>query len=252
MSRAGPGRLLGLGCIDLKKLSVSSMPSTNDKIGFLAVNTYIGTRYSLGEGPMNDAVSMAKMLTRAGYKVYFIENAKKSNFLEWLRYFFKSTSNHLISYYVGHGTTTVDKTGDEADGKDEAFFFEDGILVDDILIETLIDNKHQESTLTLITDACHSGSVWDIQGGNVKGRQLPSNIISISAASDKQTAKQTMVDREEQGIFTSGIKKLQKFNTDITPNEIRTQLGNQLKKYQQTINIGTTSPELLNQPLIKH
>ena len=251
MSRATPARIIGLGGVDLKKKSIGSMPEADDKVGFIAVNTYIGTRYSLGEGPMNDAVSMAKMLKIGGYKIYFLENGKKNQYLQWLQYFFKSTKDHLFCYYVGHGSHTADTSGDEADGQDEALFFEDGLLVDDILVDSLMDNKDPASKVTLVSDACHSGTVWDIQGGNVKGRRLPPNIISISAASDKQTAKQTVVDREEQGIFTHQMKKIVKLNPKVTPGEIRSQMQNQLKKFQQTMNIGTTTNELIDQPLLE-
>ena len=39
---------------------------------------------------------------------------------------------------------------------------------------------------------------------------MPSNVLSISAANDKQTAKQTVIDRKEQGIFTVNFGKVLK------------------------------------------
>lgn len=71
-----------------------------------------------------------------------------------------------IYYFpLGHGTTVADLDKDEDDG----YVFEDSTMIDDILIQHLIDKKKNESSkLTFATDACHTGSIWDIHGGNVK------------------------------------------------------------------------------------
>lgn len=234
-----------------KDVQKCAPPATLERAGLFVVNDYNGTKYDLGDGPDNDAYNMAKMVGRHGFNNYYLRNATKHEFLHWLDYFFQNTSVHLVVFYVGHGTSVKDLQGDEADGFDEAFFFRDGVMIDDILIQHLCENKNPTSKLTLLTDACHSGSVWDIQGGNFKGRQLPENIISISAASDAQTAKQTVVEKQEQGMFSYNFRKLLKQNPDMTARELKHGLRTVLAKYNQTVNIATTTGELVDSPLMK-
>jgi uncharacterized caspase-like protein len=234
---------------DLSTVPVSKLPKTLERAAFLCVNSYTSYRLSLGTGPINDAVSFAKAMKRYNYDVYFLHNPRQRSFLQYLDAFFKAATQQLVFYYVGHGTSVRDVSGDEADGYDEAFVFEDGNIVDDDLIEHLIDNKNKDCRLILVTDACHSGTIWDIQGGNVKGRELPANIISISAAADAQTAKQTTIDRLDQGVFTYNLAKTLKAQPALSPQELQEKMRTILKKYAQTFTVGTTTNTLLREPL---
>jgi hypothetical protein len=234
---------------DIASIPLSRLPTAIEKAAFLCVNSYTSYRLSLGTGPINDAVSFAKLMKQYGFEIYFMHNPHCRNFLKYLDAFFKATSKELVIYYVGHGTNVRDTSGDEADGQDEAFVFDDGFIVDDDLITHLSDNKNPDSEVVLVTDACHSGTIWDIQAGNVKGRQLPPGVISISAAADAQTAKQTMIDRVDQGVFTYNLCKTLKSEPYLTPNELAAKMKTILKKYQQTFVVGTTSPKFLTEPL---
>lgn len=234
---------------DLGTIPLSRIPASFEKVCFICVNTYTSYRLNLGTGPINDAVSFAKCVKNYGFEVFFLHNPHSRNFLKYLDKFFSNAVGQLIVYYVGHGTSSSDLDKDEADGNDEAFVFDDGIIIDDDLITHLIDNKNPDNEVILVTDACHSGSIWDIQAGNVKGRELPARIMSVSAASDKQTAKQTMINRQEQGIFTHNLTKILKKNPGMTPNQLKDMMRKELRKYGQTFTVGTTSPDLLDQPL---
>ena len=229
---------------------VSELPRKLERVGFIVINTYVGTYNSLGDGPMNDGYTMAKMLYKTyGYQIYYIMDTKKASFLEKLRYFLQTVENELVVYYVGHGTYVKDKNGDESDGYDEAMVFSDGNLIDDILIKTVIDYKNENSKCILVSDCCHSGTIWDIQSGLHFAKQLPSNIMSISAATDKQTSKQTYIESMEQGIFTYNINKVLKNEPNLTPLQLKEKLTSVLKPYKQTITIATTSEEMLNNPI---
>lgn len=235
---------------DLSAMAMSRIPKNIVRCGFICVNTYRSYRLNLGTGPINDAVSIAKALkTYFGFEVYFLHNPTSKTFLKYLDFMLQNTDDHLVFFYVGHGTTLKDTQGDENDGYDEAFVFDDGNIVDDVLIDHLIKNKREDNYITLITDACHSGSIWDIQGGNVHGRQLPQNIISIAAAADSQTSKQTMIDRLEQGVFTSNLAKCLKKQQDITPNQLKTAMKKILRSYGQTCTIASTTQSLMDEPL---
>ena len=124
-----------------------------------------------------------------------------------------------------------------------------GIIVVVAVLMDVIKNKNPSSKLICVTDACHSGSMWDIQSGNKNGRVLPDNMISVSAANDKQTAKQTMIDRKEQGIFTSNMCTYLGKKKDASPNEISAELKTALRKYSQTMTVATTTDSLLTSPL---
>lgn len=162
------------------------------------------------------------------------------------------TQKELAVYYVGHGTSVVDVHGDEDDGYDEAMVFADGNVLDDTLVDSLIDHKNNSNKVILISDCCHSGSIWDIQGGNVNGRKLPSGLISVSAANDKQTAKQTYAERLEQGMFTYNLMKTLKADPDMNAMECKKRLTNVLRRYAQTVTVATTSKELLTLPLFSN
>lgn len=236
---------------DVSSVAISRLPTNLTKACFICVNSYTSYRLSLGTGPINDAVSFAKCMKNFEYEVFFLHNPHSRNFLKYLDAFFKNTSVELVVYYVGHGTSVKDVSGDETDGTDEAFVFDDGTISDDTLIDHLIDCKHPDSKLILVTDACHSGTIWDIQGGNVKGRQLPPGIMSVSAANDKQTAKQTVINKQDQGIFTYNLTKILKSSPELSPNELATKMKSALRKYGQTFTVGTTSPEMLTEPLFE-
>ncbi|EAY02467.1 hypothetical protein TVAG_055560 [Trichomonas vaginalis G3] len=235
----------------VKNITEGDMPNDLDRAALMVINDYNNTKWDLGTGPDNDGYHMSKIFGEYGFNVFYIRNAKKERFLELLDHFFENTKTHLIVYYVGHGTNIKDIDGDEDDGFDEAFFFVNGAVVDDVLIKHLCEKKNPSSVLTLVTDACHSGSIWDIQGGNTKGRTLPKNVISISAASDKQTAKQTVVEKVEQGMFSYNLRKLLRTVPNAKPAEVKKGLKTVLEKFCQTCNIALTSRELLDLPIMK-
>ena len=229
-------------------LNSNDVPDSLRKACFVICNDYTNSKWpELGAGPNNDAYHVIKFCKAKGYQCFHLRNGKSQRFLQVLADFLRNTTEHLVVFYVGHGTNVRDKNGDENDGYDEAMVFDDAFVVDDVLIKTLLKYKNDESILTLVTDACHSGSIWDLQS-QVEGRTLPPNIISISAATDKQTAKQTVKEQLEQGMFTYFMKRAVKANPDATPLDLRKEMKPQLQRYQQNVTIATTSEELLHMP----
>ena len=88
----------------------------------------------------------------------------------------------LFFHYSGHGGRTRDVSGDEADGFDSTLLPMDwkraGAIVDDEINSTLIRPLIPGVRLHAVVDACHSGTVMDLQysfvSSNVNGerRQL--------------------------------------------------------------------------------
>ena len=234
---------------DISTVPLSRFPTDQTRVVWLVVNSYTSYRLSLGDGPINDGANFGSAMKKYGYTIYYIHNPTSKKFLNYLDKFLANVTEELIVYYVGHGTTVKDLDGDEDDGYDEATVFDDATVTDDVMVEHVIKNKNPSSKLICVTDACHSGSIWDIQSGNKNGRVLPENFISVSAANDKQTAKQTMIDRKEQGIFTSNMCTYLGKKKDATPNEISSELRSALRKYAQTMTVAATTDSLLTTPL---
>jgi hypothetical protein len=233
---------------NLSNIPIKKLPSSIDRACFIICNSYTNPKLALGTGPINDALNVAKLAKHQNMSLYFFHNPKKNQFLQYMDKFFQISENHLLLFYVGHAANVKDKNGDEDDGYDEAFVFDDGYIIDDILLEHLIKYKNPNCQITLLTDACHSGSIWDIQSGQNNGTPLPPNIISISAAEDSETAKQTVIEQAEEGLFTHNFKNLIKQNPQITPKQLKVELDRILKRYKQTATIATTSPDLCDIP----
>lgn len=147
----------------------------------------------LGDPVLNDGTMFARNMSKlVNIKCFHRCNAT----VETAKELFKKAleqPGEIYIYYSGHGTQRTDLDGDEADGKDEAFVFKDGVLLDDE-IATIINNM-KCSKLVCIADSCHSGTVWDTNkfNDNVKNK-----VICISSCLDHQTSKQLV----KNGCFT--------------------------------------------------
>lgn len=68
--------------------------------------------------------------------------------------------------FSGHGGSVRDENGDEKDGKDETLipvdYQERGQLTDDVILSQLVLEVPRDATLTVVIDACHSGTVLDL------------------------------------------------------------------------------------------
>ena len=233
---------------DLATMTEKSMPSSLQRVVFLCVNTYTDPSVTLGVGPMNDGINVADSMAKYGnWKLYFLHNPKKDLYLQWLDFFLKNTKTQLITYYTGHGTQLDSNDAQENDNKDEAYYFEDGTVSDNVLAQHLMDNKTNESLrCLLLSDCCHSGTIWDL---NKSG--MPANIMSISAAKDSQTAKQTEVEGDEQGIFTFYFFKFLEQDKTLTPNQLQEKMLQYLSKFDQNFTKQTTTEALNDQAVFK-
>jgi hypothetical protein len=234
---------------DVTVITVGRLPASFEKAAFICVNTYTSYQLNLGKGPLNDAVSFAKCAKKAGFEIFFLHNPRCKTFLSYLDAFFARTTTKLVFYYVGHGTNVRDMDGDESDKQDEAFVFDDGTITDDVLLTHLCDNKNPSCELVLITDACHSGSIWDIPTITIRGRNLPPNVLSLAAANDAQTAKQTVIEKKDQGVFTYNLTKILTAEPSASPRDIAAKMKTALKPYAQSFTVGATTTSLVDAPL---
>ena len=154
---------------------------SKDKLALLFINPYYGESYELGKAVENDGELFADRLTQLGYRVERFIDCSAREFINSILRESKRSHEMLLIYYSGHGASLHDWSGDEQDGRDEAFVFRDGYVVDDEAERLVKDNNCEQ--VILISDCCHSGTIWD--------DAVTGNVCSISACSDNETAKQT-------------------------------------------------------------
>ena len=166
-----------------------------------------------------------------------------------MKFLLRKTEKDLTIFYTGHGTYIRDKSGDEDDGYDEVMLFDNGYIIDDDLASYLAKYAHGQR-IVLLSDCCHSGSMWDIQSmmkshiGDVKP-----NIISISAAKDGQTAKQTKIKSMDQGIFTFYFWQIWNQNKKLTVKDMEKKINPSISRFNQHITYASTEENLPDEPI---
>ena len=233
---------------NLKDQSPTSITPTG-KICFICCNTYTKEQYKLGVGPLNDSVTVALNHQERGYKVFFQHNPTPAEFRQFLPVFLKSATDHLTVFFTGHGANIRDRDGDESDGLDEAMVFDTGHIVDDELVKILNENSNGKTRILLLTDCCHSGSIWDLQSAEKRGNKLPPNILSISAAKDTQTAKQTKMDNKDQGIFSYFFWRCLNQSPKESAESLEKKMNEQLNRFKQHFTAYASSPNMMTEPI---
>jgi len=160
-----------------------------------------------------------------------------------------NSSDTFAFYYSGHGSFTIDKNGDEADGKDEALVLSDGKinipLIDDELGYYL--NKIQAKKL-IIFDSCHSGTVNKGNSNTVVPKTLPTNqldttitkgikigkdinsgnYIVLSASQDDEESLAT----QRGSLFTNELYRMfSNPNSNKSLESIREEIGYDIETY---------------------
>jgi hypothetical protein len=217
------------------------------KACMICCNYYLKPKYALGSGPINDSTTVAENHQRRGYDVYFILNPTPERFVDVVAFFLHNTKKALTLFYTGHGAQVKDKSGDEDDGYDEAMVFDSGHIVDDDLLTLLKECGPNDVPILLLSDCCHSGSIWDLQSEADKSK-LPKMAISVSAAKDSQTAKQTKINSKDQGIFTYFFWKILNAKPKITPTQITSIINKGMAKFNQHYTVSVANDETLKKP----
>lgn len=250
MALADPVRQLRTLGRDISKTFCDKLPRELSRCCFICVNSYRSFRQSIGVTPIQDAAALAKCVKYFEYEVFYVHNPHARSFIEYLNHFIECTTEHLIVYYVGQGTTPQDLDQTIQRSYDEAFTFDDGAVDDEEFLDSLIDLKNPSSKVTLVTDTCHPNTAWNIPGPEIKGRKLPPGIVTLSAVPTASSSRQMMALCQSQGIFTFNLTKELKANPRITVDGLAKKMEPVLAEFAQEFKVGTSSPELLDQPAI--
>jgi metacaspase-1 len=239
------------------------------KKGLLIGINYIGTSFELG-GCIDDATNLKQFLV---YNRYFEANdlvtmsdkavgnlyPTKANILKQLNELVnfasadenKDKDVYLFLSYSGHGAYLQDKNGDEDDNNDEVLCPVDcdkvGYIVDDNLKADFIDKLPSNVKLTILVDACHSGTVMDLRYQYLKKKKTIVNgkvtdskctVCMISGCTDSQTSSDAWLPNvisskyEAQGAMTASF--LYNFKDGINYTQLITNMRNWLKNKRFT------------------
>jgi hypothetical protein len=236
---------------DFSEVFVDRLDKSYERICFICVNSYRSYRQAIGVTPIQDAVALGKCVRYFEYEVYFVHNPHKRNFLEYLNHFLDHTTRHLIVYYVGQGTTLHDLDPKVPHDYDDAFTFDDGAITDAEFLDSLASFKNPDNKVTLITDTCKPGTTWALNGKELKGRNVPPHVVSLSAQPTKTTSKQMMALCQSQGIFTFNLTRFLKADPTINAGQLTEKMLPVMGEFAQTFKVGTSSPECLQEPVLE-
>lgn len=204
--------------------------SGSKSIAIVLCNSYDNTPYALGDCAKNDGVLAYNELMKNKYEhVLVYHDLRKCDVLQLLDQCKHITCDKLLIYYIGHGTQTYTPYSKfEKTGMDSAFVCVDGLITDNALNNYFIrDSEHNCKQVRLISDCCHSGTIYDLTSDDYNKY----NTVSISACYDNQTAKQDYICKRGNGVFSYYFWKY--FNPDITLEELLHQINSKLSIYNQ-------------------
>ncbi|CAN6543825.1 unnamed protein product [Malus baccata var. baccata] len=237
--------------------------------------TYKQHKYKL-KGTYNDVKNMENLLTRTFrfpancIRILSEDDPRdleriptKKNIENSLKWLVEGCQrgDSLVFYFSGHGLRQPDFKDDELDGFDETIcpvdFMEEGMIVDNDINETIVWPLEEGVTLHAIVDACHSGTILDLEHVynpklNIwKDNSPPSRArkstngglaISLSACEDDKMAIDTTVSDLSIIVFKENMMKSQLLNvskfkldvswnkTDITYGVLLDEMVNYIKK----------------------
>ncbi|KAK8312024.1 hypothetical protein V6Z12_D01G012000 [Gossypium hirsutum] len=245
--------------------SVNQLPAK--KRAVLCGVSYKKWKYKL-KGTINDVMNMKTLLTQT---YGFLERnilvlteeesdtrliptkANIENCLKWLVNGCQK-GDSLVFYYSGHGLRQPDFNDDELDGFDETIcpvdFLREGMIVDNDIYATIVKPLSEGVTLHAIVDACHSGTILDLEHvyERDKGKWIdnrpPSGVrkktsggiaYSISACEDNQVAADTSAlnSNTMNGAMTYILIDVVRGNPDITYGDLLDQIETRIEDANQ-------------------
>lgn len=197
-------------------------------LNYIDPESYSGWRGNLF-GCVKDSEAMRKLILADECACLYNGGGTVKNFIDYTARYssIMSEEDKLYITYSGHGASLKDRSGDEADGKDEAWCFYDGLLLDDDVNKILMTVPGK---VIVISDSCHSGTITrglkslSLTSDSKRIKQIPKdvadkakqfklgsntkprnpNIVTLSACQDNQYS----YDTDSGGLFTNGIIEL--------------------------------------------
>lgn len=152
--------------------------------------------------------------------------------------------SEIFFHYSGHGSYIPDKNSDEIDNRDECLipldYQKNGVLTDDMIYSKFIEKLIPTCSATIIVDACHSGTCFDLPFIYNKDTQewekindnntFNKKIIMLSGCTDIQTSSDAYLNGEYKGAMTYALTSvLEENNYNISWNDLLNKMHNLLK-----------------------
>ena len=193
-------------------------PIVPKKKALLIGINYTNTSNQLS-GCINDIQNISMLLNNKGYSCTLMTDltpikATKNNILNALVQLLQTSNSgdSLFFHYSGHGTNTVDRNGDELDGKDEMICPCDLNMISDDELNRLIQLYLKPGVnLFALFDSCFSGTVLDLKYNyspiviNKRVAETKSNVVMISGCRDNQTSADTYLNKQWCGAMTTAF-----------------------------------------------
>lgn len=138
-------------------------------------------------------------------------------------------SDEIFIHYSGHGTSIVDRDGDEDDNRDEALVpldYQTSGLISDDLLHDYFSYLPETCKCVCLFDCCHSGTILDLKYRYVKEEtsvvenpksDVEGNVIMISGCRDVQTSADAYIKGNWAGAMTSAfLDTMDKFDYNVT------------------------------------
>jgi hypothetical protein len=252
-----------------KPITIST--NVNKKALLIGIN-YTGTSNQL-QGCINDTNSIKDLIVKKGFSNVNIltdlttKKATKLNILEEFKNLLQNSQkgDFLLFFYSGHGSYTIDKNGDEKDGRDEMIIPCDlkGI-VDDELKNVINTYLKPDVTLFAMFDSCFSGSVLDLKyqymdslnyekyTENKNDLESQGNVFMISGSTDRQTSADAQFNNTPNGAMTWSLLEALKQKPNCSWRELVISMRDLLKKsnFTQIPQISCGKFENIDMPFI--
>lgn len=171
------------------------------------INDYPGSANDLS-GCVNDANDWGEKLMSLGFSVSIVlnSNVTRQTFKSMIQAALNKMviGDWLVITYSGHGTYTVDMSGDEPDGYDECLYLYDGLLLDDEIREIIkpASGKH----IVFMLDSCFSGTATRNLIGKVSHRARFVQPIWITKKPKAEKVFKFLAEEDMIEILVSGCK----------------------------------------------
>ncbi|XWS39741.1 hypothetical protein CRYUN_Cryun18bG0080400 [Craigia yunnanensis] len=286
-----PAAASGSSSTNYPKFCALDNSSPSGQRAVLCGISYKKWKYNL-KGTINDVLNMKDLLIKT-YK-FREENIlvlteeqsdsrlipTKANIETCLKWLVKECrkGDSLVFYYSGHGLRQPDVNRDEIDGFDETIcpvdFLKEGMILDNEIYATIVKPLPEGVTLHAIVDACHSGTILDLEHVYDKEKRMwidnrpPSGArkltsggkaYSISACEDHQVAADTSAfsSKSMNGAMTYILIEVVKARPSVTYGELLDEMHKRIEETNKQGCLGGSrllsrifGPNLTQKPLL--
>lgn len=215
------------------------------------------------KGTINDVKSMRELLIlNFGFKEENIlvlreQDTTKKKILKSMEWLVEDcqAGDSLVFYFSGHGLRQPDFERDERDGFDETIcpvdFMTEGMIRDNEINSLIVWPLKKDVTLHAIVDACHSGTILDLEhvynteqnkwednsppSGNARKHTDGGLAISVSACLDHENAADTSAfTKTMNGALTYLLIYILKKHPGLTYGDLLDLMHEELRKFNES------------------